>query len=103
MPAGRVYGSGRRSKPVAAPRPRRTLGKQQAKQVRSIAKQQIRLRAETKQRAWLYPKTTYSELQHNKMYKMYKKGCFKFTLNKQKEVNIGHELSINSYRNPIEI
>ena len=35
------------------------------------------------------------------IYKMYKKGFFK--LNKQNKVNIGHELSIDSYRNPIEI
>jgi hypothetical protein len=35
-------------------------------QVRNIAKQQVRLRSETKHRAWLYPKTTYSELLHNK-------------------------------------
>lgn len=42
------------------------LNRTEESQVRSIAKQQIRLRAETKHRAWLYPKTTYSELLHNK-------------------------------------
>ena len=42
------------------------LNKTEKKQVRDLAKQQIRLRSETKQRAWLYPKTTYSELLHNK-------------------------------------
>lgn len=45
---------------------RHGLNRTESKQVRSIAKQQIRLRAETKQRNWLYPKTTYSELLHNK-------------------------------------
>lgn len=42
------------------------LTKTETKQVKRIAKQQVRLRSETKHRAWLYPKTTYSELQHNK-------------------------------------
>lgn len=41
------------------------LNRTEESQVRSIAKQQVRLRAETKHRAWLYPKTTYSELKHN--------------------------------------
>merc|ERR1711898_32715 len=41
---------------------------------RQIAKQQVRLRAETKQRAWLYPKTTYSELEHNKPYFLFGGG-----------------------------
>lgn len=44
----------------------RGLNKTEQAQTRQIAKQQVRLRAETKQRAWLYPKTTYSELEHNK-------------------------------------
>lgn len=44
----------------------RGLNRTEAKQVKTIAKQQVRLRSETKRRAWLYPKTTYSELQHNK-------------------------------------
>jgi len=42
------------------------LNRTEAKQVKDIAKSQIRLRSETKHRPWLYPKTTYSELQHNK-------------------------------------
>ncbi len=42
------------------------LTKTETKQVKRIAKQQVRLRSETKHRAWLYPKTTYSELLHNK-------------------------------------
>ncbi len=41
------------------------LNRTEESQVRTIAKQQVRLRAETKHRAWLYPKTTYSELKHN--------------------------------------
>lgn len=41
------------------------LNRTEESQVRTIAKQQVRLRAETKHRAWLYPKTSYSELLHN--------------------------------------
>jgi len=41
------------------------LNKTERKQTVQIAKNQIRLRSELKQRPWLYPKTTYSELQHN--------------------------------------
>lgn len=41
------------------------LNKTETKQVKTIAKQQIRGRSELKHRRWLYPKTTYSELQHN--------------------------------------
>lgn len=42
------------------------LNRKETTQVKRIAKQQVRLRSETKRRAWLYPKTTYSELLHNK-------------------------------------
>lgn len=42
------------------------LTETEEKQVAQIAKKQVRVRSETKHRAWLYPKTTYSELQHNK-------------------------------------
>lgn len=42
------------------------LNRTEERQVKRIAKDQVRLRSETKHRAWLYPKTTYSELQHNK-------------------------------------
>lgn len=49
-----------------APHNRGGLNRVEQKQVRNIAKQQVRLRSETKHRAWLYPKTTYSELLHNK-------------------------------------
>jgi len=56
--------SNRRRLP-ATPRGR-GLNRTEQKQTAQIAKKQIRLRAETKQRAWLYPKTTYSELLHNK-------------------------------------
>lgn len=45
---------------------RRGLNKTETRQVKQIAKQQVRLRSETKHRAWLYPKTVYSELGHNK-------------------------------------
>ncbi len=45
---------------------KRGLNRTEKAQTRTIAKQQVRLRSETKQRAWLYPKTTYSELLHNK-------------------------------------
>lgn len=44
------------------------LNKVERKQTAHIARTQIRLRSELKHRAWLYPKTTYSELQHNKPY-----------------------------------
>lgn len=63
MPAGKIYRRKRRTLPVA---PTRGLNRTERKQARSIAKNQIRLRSETKQRAWLYPKTTYSTLEHNK-------------------------------------
>lgn len=52
----------------------RGLNKTEAKQVKTIAKQQVRLRSETKRRAWLYPKTTYSELQHNKPFFLFGGG-----------------------------
>lgn len=42
------------------------LTQTEERQVARIAKKQVRIRSETKHRAWLYPKTTYSELQHNK-------------------------------------
>jgi len=48
--------------------PRGGLNRTERKQVRNIAKNQVRIRSETKHRAWLYPKTTYSELLHNKPY-----------------------------------
>lgn len=66
MPAGKMtrYSHRRRTLP-ATPRGR-GLNRTEQKQTAQIAKKQIRLRAETKQRAWLYPKTTYSELLHNK-------------------------------------
>lgn len=58
-----TYGGKRRKR---IKRGARGLNRVERAQARSIAKQQVRLRAETKHRAWLYPKTTYSELQHNK-------------------------------------
>lgn len=63
MPAGKVRKVHRRTLPTT---PHRGLNATERKQTAQIAKSQIRLRAETKQRAWLYPKTTYSELLHNK-------------------------------------
>ncbi len=58
-----MYGGKRRKR---INRGARGLNKVERAQARTIAKQQVRLRAETKHRAWLYPKTTYSELLHNK-------------------------------------
>lgn len=63
MPAGKIY---RRKRRVLPKTPRHGLNRTEQKQTRAIAKQQLRLRSETKHRAWLYPKTTYSTLQHNK-------------------------------------
>ncbi len=60
MPAGQLMRVRRRRLPATP------LNKVEKKQVRKIAKNQIRLRSELKHRAWLYPKTTYSELEHNK-------------------------------------
>lgn len=62
MPAGRLRRV-HNKRPV--PTPRRGLNKTEQKQVKTLAKQQIRIRSETKHRAWLYPKTVYSELGHN--------------------------------------
>lgn len=65
MPAGTTYRyGGKRRKRIR--RGARGLNQVERKQAADIAKQQVRLRAETKHRAWLYPKTTYSTLQHNK-------------------------------------
>ena len=62
-----LYMPGATAKLVARARPtRRGLNRTEQSQVRHIAKNQVRLRSETKHRAWLYPKTTYSELEHNK-------------------------------------
>ncbi len=50
------------------------LNKVEKKQATQIAKHQIRLRSELKQRPWLYPKTTYSELEHNKPFFLFGGG-----------------------------
>lgn len=55
----------RDAKSVRAHSTRFGLNKTERKQTVQIAKNQIRLRSETKMRPWLYPKTTYSELKHN--------------------------------------
>lgn len=44
----------------------RGLNAKEQNQVATIAKREVRGRSELKHRRWLYPKTTYSELQHNK-------------------------------------
>ena len=54
--------------------PRGGLNRTERKQVADIAKRQVKLRSETKQRPWLYPKTTYSELQHNKPFFLFGGG-----------------------------
>ncbi len=46
----------------------RGLNAKEQSQVATIAKREVRGRSELKHRRWLYPKTTYSELQHNKPY-----------------------------------
>ena len=69
MPRGRprtYAGPLRRGEKSASVPNRHGLNRVEKKQVATIAKKQVKLRSETKQRAWLYPKTTYSELQHNK-------------------------------------
>lgn len=64
MPAGKMYKYRKRR---TLPRtPRGGLNKVEKSQVATIAKKQVKLRSETKQRPWLYPKTVYSELLHNK-------------------------------------
>ena len=64
MPAGKLYRA--RKRRVLPATPKRGLNRVEKQQTRAIAKKQIRLRSETKHRAWLYPKTAYSTLQHNK-------------------------------------
>jgi len=64
MPTTIYHHDGRKRKRIN--RGARGLNKTERAQAAQIAKHQVRLRAETKQRAWLYPKTTYSELLHNK-------------------------------------
>ena len=63
MPTTYTYGGKRRKR---INRGARGLNKVERAQARTIAKQQLRIRSETKHRAFLYPKTTYSELEHNK-------------------------------------
>ncbi len=71
MPRGRprVYAGPLRRGEKTASVPKKYvtgLNSVEKKQTANIAKKQIKMRSETKQRAWLYPKTSYSELQHNK-------------------------------------
>ncbi len=66
-----MYKHKRRTLPAT---PRRGLNRTEQKQTRQIVKQQIRVRSETKHRAFLYPKTTYSELQHNKPFFLFGGG-----------------------------
>lgn len=62
MPAGKIRRYRKRQLPKT---PQKGLNATERRQTAHIAKQQVRLRAETKQRAWLYPKTSYSVLAHN--------------------------------------
>lgn len=61
MPAGRMYKQRRRRLPATP----RGLNRTEQKQTANIAKKVLSTRTEQKQRNWLYPKTTYSELEHN--------------------------------------
>ncbi len=71
MPAGKMRRVRRRTLPKL---PGKGLNRKERAQVRQVAKNQIRLRSETKHRAWLYPKTRYSELQHNKPFFLFGGG-----------------------------
>jgi hypothetical protein len=62
MPAGKVHRVKRRTLPA---NPRGGLNQTEKKQTARIAKRVLNTRTEKKQRAWLYPKTLYSVLQHN--------------------------------------
>lgn len=73
MPSKTIYYSGgKRRKRIN--RGARGLNATERKQARDIARTQLRIRSETKHRAWLYPKTTYSELQHNKPFFLFGGG-----------------------------
>lgn len=72
MPAGKL--NRYRKRRVLPKAPRSGLNRTETKQVKVLAKQQLRLRSETKHRAWLYPKTTYSTLQHNKPFFLFGGG-----------------------------
>lgn len=52
----------------------RGLNRVETKEVHKIAKAEVKGRSETKQRPWLYPKTTYSELGHNKPFFLFGGG-----------------------------
>jgi hypothetical protein len=63
MPAGKIH---RVRRGRILPRtPRGGLNKTEKKQTTKIAKRVLATRTEKKERNWLYPKTTYSELEHN--------------------------------------
>ncbi len=77
MPRGRprkYAGPLRKGEKTASVPQKGGLNKTEAKQVRAIAKHQVKLRSETKQRPWLYPKTVYSELGHNKPFFLFGGG-----------------------------
>lgn len=74
MAAGKLYRAQRKRRQLPRAPTGRGLNKREATQVRAIAKQQVKLRSETKQRPWLYPKTTYSELLHNKPFFLFGGG-----------------------------
>ena len=72
MPGTTFKHNGKRYKRIN--RGARGLNRVERSQAAQIAKAQVRLRAETKQRAWLYPKTTYSTLSHNKPFFLFGGG-----------------------------
>ncbi len=77
MPRGRprtYAGPLRRGEKTVSVPNRHGLNRVEKKQVATIAKKQVKLRSETKQRPWLYPKTTYSELEHNKPFFLFGGG-----------------------------
>lgn len=61
MPAGRMYKRRRRKLPSTP----RGLNRTERSQTTNIARRVLSKRTELKRRNWLYPKTTYSELEHN--------------------------------------
>lgn len=68
MPRGRprtYAGPLRKGEKTASVPHGRGLNKVEKKQTAQIAKRVVNTRTEKKQRAWLYPKTTYSECKHN--------------------------------------
>ena len=59
----------------------RGLNKTEKQQTARIAKRVLNTRTEKKQRAWLYPKTTYSVLQHNVPHFLFGGSNFNLSIN----------------------